>query len=93
MLEALRRHHGLRGLESVHLRHPKHGMLVTNMSRLPLAQLDFGAGAPSDLRLYSEIDSMAAVLPARDGVAIDLARPITRARPSKASDAISARAG
>lgn len=68
--EALRRLHGVSALQSIHLRHPQHGMLVTNMSRLPLAQLDFGCGAPASVRLVSELDGMAAILPARDGVSI-----------------------
>jgi shikimate O-hydroxycinnamoyltransferase len=70
--EALRRLHGVNALQSIHLRHPQHGMLVTNMSRLPLAQLDFGCGAPSSVRLVSELDGMAAILPARDGVTISV---------------------
>jgi hypothetical protein len=70
--EALRRLHGVRALQSIHLRHPQRGMLVTNMSRMPLAQLDFGCGAPTTLRLISELDGMAAVMPARDGVAISV---------------------
>jgi hypothetical protein len=76
-LEALRRRHGLRATHSVHGRHPRRGMLVTNMSRLSLAGLDFGHGAPLDLQLLSEIDSMAAVLPASDGVNIDIFEPLS----------------
>ena len=76
-LEALRRRHGLRAAQSVHLRHPQLGMLVTNMSRLPLAERDFGRGAPVDLKLISEIDSMVAVLPARDGVRLDVFEPFS----------------
>jgi shikimate O-hydroxycinnamoyltransferase len=77
-LDALRRRHGRRALESVHLHHPQRGMLVTNMSRLPLERLDFGCGAPVDLKVYTEIDSMAAILPALDGVAIDVGRSNVR---------------
>jgi len=73
-LEALRRSHGLRGPQSIALRHPQRGMLVTNMSRLPLAQLDFGAGAPTAARLVAEFSGMAAVLPARDGVMVTVYR-------------------
>ncbi|HTU63407.1 MAG TPA: hypothetical protein VMF89_33325, partial [Polyangiales bacterium] len=73
-LEALRRLHGLRGPQSVQLRHPQRGMVVTNMSRLPLAQLDFGCGAPTTARLVVEVSGMAAVLPARDGVSVTVYR-------------------
>ena len=89
-LEALRRTHGLRGPQSIQLRHPQRGMLVTNMSRLPLDQLDFGCGAPTEVRLVVEVSGMAAVLPARDGVTVTvyrdadaaLARP-ARGRPPR----------
>lgn len=76
-LEALRRQHGLRAAHRVHLRHPRRGMLVTNMSRLPLSELDFGTGAPVAARLFAEVDSMAAVLPARDGVTVDVFGPMS----------------
>jgi hypothetical protein len=59
------------------MREPDRGMLVTNMSRLPLAGLDMGQGAPTTLRLISEIPSMAAVLPAYDGVTIGVYRPLS----------------
>lgn len=94
-LDALRRHHGLRGMSSVHLRHPRRGMLVTNMSRLPLHQLDFGSGAPFDLKLYTEIDAMIAVLPAADGVRLEVARPNAAQKNASSAQAprIAARAG
>jgi shikimate O-hydroxycinnamoyltransferase len=91
-LDALRRHHGLRGMNSVHLRHPRRGMLVTNMSRLPLHLLDFGSGAPADLKIYTEIDAMAAVLPAADGVRVEVARPQAERRALAPAPRISARA-
>ncbi len=73
-LEAVRRVYGLRGPQSIQLRHPQRGMVVTNMSRLPLAQLDFGCGAPTAARLVVEVSGMAAVLPARDGVTVTVYR-------------------
>ena len=38
------------GLGDYHLVDPKSGLLITNLSRLPLASLDFGTGAPSYCR-------------------------------------------
>ena len=73
-IEALRRLQGLRGPQSLALRHPQRGMLVTNMSRLPLAELDFGCGAPTTARLVSQLSGVAAVLPARDGVTVTVYR-------------------
>jgi hypothetical protein len=75
--EALRRRHGVSALQGVEPREPERGMLVTNMSRLPLASLDMGHGAPTTLRLISEIPSMAAVLPAPDGVRVAVYRPLS----------------
>jgi len=89
-LEALRRLHGLRGPQSIQLRHPQRGMVVTNMSRLPLAQLDFGCGAPTTARLVVEVSGMAAVLPARDGVAVTVYRDAdaTTKRPTPRATAL-----
>jgi hypothetical protein len=90
-LDAVRRVHGLRGSHSIHLRHPQRGMLVTNMSRLPLEQLDFGFGAPTTLRLVAEFGGMAAVLPARDGVMVTVyshANTLVRHAPRTAAGAL-----
>jgi shikimate O-hydroxycinnamoyltransferase len=89
-LEALRRLYGLRGPQSIQLRHPQRGMVVTNMSRLPLAQLDFGCGAPTTARLVVEVSGMAAVLPARDGVAVTVYRDAdaTTKRPTPRATAL-----
>lgn len=79
-LEALRRVHGLRGPQSIAMRHPQRGMVVTNMSRLPLDQLDFGVGAPTAARLVVDTSGLAAVLPARDGVMVTVYRDADAAR-------------
>jgi hypothetical protein len=69
-LETLRQQAGLRAMEAVHLRHPEFGMIVTNLTRLPIQGLDFGAGAPSTILTYVEIQGGAAILPASDGVEV-----------------------
>lgn len=43
-LAGLREQHGSGALDEVHLTHPERGLLVTNLSRMPLQELDFGAG-------------------------------------------------
>ncbi|MEY4547474.1 MAG: hypothetical protein RL685_3669, partial [Pseudomonadota bacterium] len=45
-LAALREQQGPGVLDEIHLTHPARGLLVTNLSRLPLQELDFGAGQP-----------------------------------------------
>ena len=52
-LERLRRQRGLSVLEEIHVVPPRHGILVTNVSRLPMQSLDFGAGIPTAFRALS----------------------------------------
>jgi hypothetical protein len=55
-------------MEEIHVRHPHHGMLVTNISRLPLHALDFGVGVPTGFLPLRSADRGAAILPSKDGV-------------------------
>ena len=52
-------------------------MLVTNMSRLPLAALDFGAGAPADFKSLGQLESVVSVLPAKSGVNLGVFAPVS----------------
>jgi len=85
-LDGLRRQKGLAALEHLHLRHPFHGMIVTNLMRMPMRDIDFGFGAPSDFSAYVEIRGSAAILPAEGGVEVMVVRPIRieEAQPSGA---------
>lgn len=74
-LESLRRQQGLGAMEKIHVRHPDHGLIVTNISRLPLRDLDFGTGPPTHFLVYTEILRGAAILPAQDGVEIVVMQP------------------
>jgi shikimate O-hydroxycinnamoyltransferase len=74
-LDRLRRHKGLAAMEQVHLRHPRHGMIVTNLTRMPIRDVDFGFGAPSDFSAYVEVRGSAAILPAEGGVEVMVVRP------------------
>ena len=74
-LENLRLQNGLAAIEKVHLRHPHHGMIVTNLTRLPIRDLDFGFGAPINFKAYAEVTSSAAILPAENGVEIFVVHP------------------
>jgi hypothetical protein len=69
-LERLRRQRGLDVMEEIHGVPPRHGILVTNISRLPMQGLDFGAGIPTGFRALSSNQRGAAILPAGDGVEI-----------------------
>jgi hypothetical protein len=69
-LEQYRIEHGLEAMECLHLRHPSRGLIVTNLTRMPISDVDFGAGAPSGFVPYVEQSGGAAILPAADGVEI-----------------------
>ena len=53
-LENLRKKKGVASLEEVHVRHPVNGIIVTNLTRLPIRNLDFGSGAPEDFRTMKD---------------------------------------
>jgi hypothetical protein len=55
-------------MEHVHLKHPARGLIVTNLTRIPIRDLDFGVGAPADFSFYSDIFGSAALLPAENGI-------------------------
>lgn len=48
-------------LSHLHVAHPEQGILVTNLSRLPLATLDCGAGAPNDMSILTKAPNTFAV--------------------------------
>jgi hypothetical protein len=48
---------------------------VTNLSRLPIQSLDFGAGTPTAFRALTSTPQGAAILPADDGVDIRVYHP------------------
>ena len=45
-LERLRRAEGLGAMEECHVVHPRQGLLLTNLSRLPVPEVAFDAGSP-----------------------------------------------
>lgn len=74
-LESLRKHYGLAAMEEIHLRHPHHGIIVTNLTRLPIRDIDFGFGPPVDFLAFAEVTASAAILPADKGVEIIVIHP------------------
>ena len=75
-LEALRRNQGADALKRLHVVHPEAGILVTNLSRVPVGRLDFGVGAPVNYRILTPAPRAAAVLPTENGVAVDICSPV-----------------
>jgi shikimate O-hydroxycinnamoyltransferase len=66
-LETLRRSEGLGAMEECHVVHPTQGLLLTNLSRLPLAEVAFDAGAPVAFEILTPGVRGAVALPAEDG--------------------------
>ena len=75
-LENFRNQKGIDEFEKLHVRHPENGIIITNISRLPVRELDFGEGAPTQILTYNEVPGSAAILPAPGGVEILAASPI-----------------
>jgi len=66
-LERFRRSEGLGSMEECHVVHPRQGLLLTNLSRLPLADVAFDAGAPVAFDILTPGVRGAVALPAPDG--------------------------
>ena len=69
-LDDLRKEHGLSAMERIHLRHPENGIIITNLTRMPLREIDLGFGKPERFIAYAEIPGSAAILPAEGGVEV-----------------------
>jgi hypothetical protein len=77
-LENLRKQKGPAAMEEIHLRHPHHGIIVTNLTRLPITDLDFSTGAPVNFSTYAEVTGSAAIFPAENGLEILIVPPTER---------------
>ena len=66
-LEALRRSEGLAAMEECHVVHPTQGLLLTNLSRLPVAEVAFDAGPPVAFEILTPGVRGAVALPTPDG--------------------------
>ena len=77
-LAQFRGQQGLAVMEHVHLKHPAHGLIVTNLTRMPIRDLDFGAGAPTDFSFHSDVSGSAALLPAQNGIEVVVLHPSIR---------------
>jgi NRPS condensation-like uncharacterized protein len=75
-LESLRQQRGLAVMEEIHVLHPQDGLVVTNISRLPVQNLEFGSGTPAGFQVLNSTQRAAAILPAQDGVDIRVYHPL-----------------
>ncbi len=74
-LNLFRQQRGLSGMGRIHLRHPSRGMIVTNLTRLPIRELDFGAGVPEHFLVYTDVKCSAAILAGHQGVEVIVVHP------------------
>jgi len=75
-LERVRRQEGLAVMEELHVLHTRSGLLVTNLSRLPINDIVFDAGPPVDFQMLAPARRAAVVLPAPDGVDLRVYHPL-----------------
>ena len=74
-LEQLRRQEGLEVCDRLHVCHPHRGLLVTNLSRLPVPQVAFNAGPPRHFAILTQARRGAVVLPHPEGVEVRICCP------------------
>jgi hypothetical protein len=76
IIERLQRQDGLAALERLHVVHPRAGLLVTNLSRLPVREIVFDAGPPVAFDILAPAERCAVVLPAEDGLDVRVCMPL-----------------
>jgi hypothetical protein len=76
-IDRLRRQEGLAALERLHVVHPRAGLLVTNLSRLPVREIVFDAGPPVAFDILAPVERCAVVLPAADGLDVRICLPLS----------------
>ncbi len=74
-IDALARVEGPAALERLHVVHPRAGLLVTNLSRLPVREIVFDAGPPVAHDILAPAERCAVVLPADDGLDVRVCLP------------------
>jgi len=77
LLESLRHQQGLDAMERVNIVDTHHGLLISNMSKLPIQHLDFGAGAPISTFFQSPGHGITGILAAKDGLDVHFAEEQT----------------
>jgi len=75
-LSSLRKEYGVSVFEKIHVADPENGLLVTNLSRLPVDQIEFGAGPPVKYEILTPANRGAVILPDADGVQVRVCCPI-----------------
>ncbi|NJN39119.1 MAG: hypothetical protein HC790_11040, partial [Acaryochloridaceae cyanobacterium CSU_3_4] len=74
-LEAYRHTYGMEKMSNLHVANPDTGLLVTNLSRLSLAELNFGQGSPLVLVPLVPAARVAVILPIHAALTVTVAYP------------------
>ena len=74
-LDSFRCQQGTTAMAQIHLRHPRSGLIVTNLTRMPIKDIDFGSGPPLRFLTHVDMAGGAAILPAAGGVEVLVAPP------------------
>jgi len=77
VIDRLRREHGPDALQRLHVVHPRAGLLVTNLSRLPAREIVFDAGPPVAFDILAPVERCAVVLPTDDGLDVRICLPLS----------------
>ncbi|MCG8308857.1 MAG: hypothetical protein MI975_15795 [Cytophagales bacterium] len=75
-LAGLREQKGIEINEQIHVVNPEDGLLVTNLSRLPINQIEFGAGPPVKYEILTPANRGAVILPDENGVQVRVCCPV-----------------
>jgi hypothetical protein len=74
-LGRLTKQEGVSVNEKIHVCHPENGLLVTNLSRLPVKDIEFNAGSPVKYEILTPANRGAVVLPGQDGIEVRVCCP------------------
>ena len=74
-LGGLTKQEGVSVNEKIHVCHPESGLLVTNLSRLPVKDIEFNAGPPVKYEILTPANRGAVVLPSQDGIEVRVCCP------------------
>lgn len=75
ILGSLSKNEGLSINENIHVCPPESGLLVTNLSRLPVKDIEFNAGPPVKYEILTPTTRGAVVLPSVDGIEVRVCCP------------------
>ena len=74
-LELIRNQEGLDIVERIHVSHPQSGLIVTNLSRLPLQEIVFNCGPPVSYNILTSAVRGAVILPGTGGLEVRICYP------------------